>query len=159
MSRTEMDFTNADLENLHGMGANPITFKRNYGYCINAENTAAVFPVSSLSYIHSREVLIELENELYNMLLRYQWRFNTAAVRNEIKFRADHDLPFVLLSDPDHKVAEAYGAWGEKKRGGKTSMGLIRSHFGVDEEGALIEFELGVQPLTTADLALRLLEL
>jgi len=75
------------------------------------------------------------------------------------KFREEYDLPFVLLSDPDHKVAEAYGAWGEKERGGKVSMGLIRSHFGVDEEGVLIELELGVQPLTTADLALRLLKL
>jgi peroxiredoxin Q/BCP len=76
-----------------------------------------------------------------------------------VKFRADHNLPFILLSDPDHKVAEAYGAWGEKQRGGKTSVGLIRSHFGVDEEGALIELELGVQPLTTADMALRLVDL
>ena len=76
-----------------------------------------------------------------------------------IKFRQDHDLPFILLSDPDHKVAEAYGAWGEKKRGDKITMGLIRSHFGVDENGALIEFELGVQPLTTADMALRLVDL
>ena len=75
------------------------------------------------------------------------------------KFREQQDLPFVLLSDPDHKVAEAYGAWGEKKRGDKTSFGLIRSHFGVDEEGALVELELGVKPLTTADMALRLLEL
>ena len=76
-----------------------------------------------------------------------------------VKFRKDHDLPFVLLSDPDHKVAEAYGAWGEKKRGDKVSMGMIRSHFGVDREGVLIEFELQVQPLATADLALRLLDL
>jgi peroxiredoxin Q/BCP len=68
-------------------------------------------------------------------------------------------LPFVLLSDPDHKVAEAYGAWGEKRRSGKVSQGIIRSHFGVDEEGTLIELELGVSPLTTADLAVRLLEL
>ena len=68
-------------------------------------------------------------------------------------------MPFVLLSDPDHKVAEAYGAWGEKVRAGKTSMGLIRSHFAVDEEGALVELELGVAPLTTADLALRLIDL
>jgi peroxiredoxin Q/BCP len=76
-----------------------------------------------------------------------------------IKFRQKYDLPFVLLSDPDHKVAEAYGAWGEKKRGDKTTMGLIRSHFGVDEEGALIELELGVMPLSTADMALRLVDL
>ena len=76
-----------------------------------------------------------------------------------VKFRQDHDLPFVLLSDPDHKVAEAYGAWGEKRRGDTVSMGLIRSHFAVDEEGLLIEFEIKVQPLATADMALRLIEL
>jgi hypothetical protein len=86
---TEMDFTNDDLANLAGMGANPITFVRNVGYTINDESTAQVFPVSSLSYMHSREVLIELENELYDMLLRYQWKFNTPAIRSEIKYRAD----------------------------------------------------------------------
>jgi peroxiredoxin Q/BCP len=76
-----------------------------------------------------------------------------------VKFREKYDLPFVLLSDPDHRVAEAYGAWGEKKRGGKTSYGIIRSHFGVDEEGKLIELDVQVSPLTTADLTLRLLDL
>jgi peroxiredoxin Q/BCP len=76
-----------------------------------------------------------------------------------INFRTKYDLPFVLLSDPDHKVAEAYGAWGEKRSAGKTSEGIIRSHFGVDEEGALIELELGVKPLTTADMVLRLVDL
>ena len=86
---TEIDFSNDDLANLHQMGANPITYKRSAGYCINSENTAQVFPYSSLSVIHSREVLIELENQLYDMLLRYQWRFNTAEIRAEIRFRAD----------------------------------------------------------------------
>ncbi|HET7310035.1 MAG TPA: thioredoxin-dependent thiol peroxidase [Mycobacteriales bacterium] len=43
------------------------------------------------------------------------------------KFRETHDLPFTLLSDPDHKVLEAYGAWGEKKLYGKTVVGVIRS--------------------------------
>jgi peroxiredoxin Q/BCP len=75
------------------------------------------------------------------------------------RFREKYDLPFVLLSDPDHKVAEAYGAWGDKERNGKIYQGILRSHFGVDEEGALVELELQVQPLTTADLALRLLKL
>ncbi|MBC7250059.1 MAG: thioredoxin-dependent thiol peroxidase [Anaerolineae bacterium] len=73
-----------------------------------------------------------------------------------VKFREKHNLPFILLSDPDHQVAEAYGAWGEKKMYGKTSMGIIRSHFGIDEEGRLMEVELKVKPQTTADLALRL---
>jgi len=85
----EMDFTDSDLENLYGMGLNPIVKKRNAGYCINSESTAQVYPMSSLSFLHSRELLIELENSLYDMLLRYQWRFNTAEIRAEIKFRAD----------------------------------------------------------------------
>ena len=75
------------------------------------------------------------------------------------KFRQKYDLPFVLLSDPDHQVAEAYGARGEKTRAGKTSMGIIRSHFAVDETGHLVELKLQAQPLTTAELALRLIEL
>ncbi|WOT02653.1 thioredoxin-dependent thiol peroxidase [Corynebacterium pyruviciproducens] len=45
------------------------------------------------------------------------------------KFISDHGLNFTLLSDPDHAVAEAYGAYGEKNRYGKVSMGIIRSTF------------------------------
>jgi len=71
-----------------------------------------------------------------------------------IKFREKYDLPFILLSDPDHKVAEAYGAWGEKKMYGKIYEGIIRSHFAVDEEGRLMDFKLKVKPLTTADFLL-----
>ncbi len=76
-----------------------------------------------------------------------------------VKFREKHALPFLLLSDPDHKVAEAYGAWGEKQMYGKTYEGILRSHFAVDEEGRLAEAELKVKPLTTADLALKILKL
>jgi peroxiredoxin Q/BCP len=76
-----------------------------------------------------------------------------------VKFKAKYDLPFPLLSDPDHAVASAYGAWGEKKRSGRTYEGIIRSHFAVDESGKVVELELQAKPLTTADLALRLLEL
>ena len=76
-----------------------------------------------------------------------------------VKFREKHNLPFMLLSDPDHQVAEAYGAWGEKKMFGKTYEGIIRSHFAVDEEGRLMEFKFKVKPEKTADLALRLIQL
>jgi hypothetical protein len=89
ISGTEMDFTNEDLEFLYQMNANPIVRDIRSGYYINSESTAQVNPTTSLSYIHSREVLIELENDLYDMLLRYQWRFNTPSVRAEIKYRAD----------------------------------------------------------------------
>lgn len=76
-----------------------------------------------------------------------------------VKFREKYALPFVLLSDPDHAVAEAYGAWGEKKNYGKTYFGIIRSHFAVDAEGRLTEAKLKVKPLTTADLAVKLVAL
>jgi len=43
------------------------------------------------------------------------------------------------LSDPDHKVADMHGAWGEKKMFGKTTIGIIRSTFIIDEEGRIIK--------------------
>ncbi|MGO2067255.1 thioredoxin-dependent thiol peroxidase [Glutamicibacter arilaitensis] len=51
------------------------------------------------------------------------------------KFVTKEELNFPLLSDEDHSVAEAYGAWGEKKNYGKVYEGLIRSTIVVDEEG------------------------
>jgi len=86
----EMDFNDDDLTNLSEMGANPIVKKKDNGFCINSEYTANIFPYSSLSLLHSREVLIELENSMYDMLLRYQWKFNTTEVRAEIKYKADN---------------------------------------------------------------------
>ncbi|MCC3277449.1 thioredoxin-dependent thiol peroxidase [Arthrobacter sp. zg-Y20] len=53
------------------------------------------------------------------------------------KFAAAENLNFPLLSDPDHAVAEAYGAWGEKKNYGRTYEGLIRSTVVVDPEGTV----------------------
>lgn len=60
-------------------------------------------------------------------------------IESHQKFKAKFDLPFALLSDPDHKVAEAYGAWGEKKMYGKTYEGMIRSTFVIDENGVIAE--------------------
>ena len=51
------------------------------------------------------------------------------------KFRTEYDLPFALLSDPDHEIAEAYGAWGTKKNYGKEYEGIIRSTITVDADG------------------------
>ena len=76
-----------------------------------------------------------------------------------VAFREKYDLPFILLSDPEHQVAEAYGAWGEKKSFGKTYQGVKRSHFAVDEEGRIADFQVNVRPEKTADLALQLIEL
>jgi len=52
-------------------------------------------------------------------------------------FRREHDLPFPLLSDPDHEVATAYGAWGTKKNYGREYEGLIRSTFVVGPDGVV----------------------
>lgn len=75
-----------------------------------------------------------------------------------VNFREKYSLPFHLLSDPEHKVAEMYGAWGEKKMYGKTYEGIIRSHFAIDPEGHFKEVKLKAQPLTTADMALKIVE-
>jgi peroxiredoxin Q/BCP len=76
-----------------------------------------------------------------------------------VKFREKYDLPFILLSDPDHAVAETYGAWGEKKAFGRTYEGIIRSHFAIDQEGRIANFKVKVKPEKTADLALQLIQL
>ena len=85
----EQDFTPSDIEWLNQAQMNPIVFKRNRGNVIETENTAQTLYKSALSYIHVREVLIELERELSRMLLDFQWRYNTADIRAEIKLRAD----------------------------------------------------------------------
>jgi hypothetical protein len=89
ISGLEEDFSPIDIENLNQAQMNPIVFKRNRGYTIETENTAQTLYRSALSFIHVREVLIELERELSRMLLDFQWRFNTPEVRSEIKLRAD----------------------------------------------------------------------
>jgi peroxiredoxin Q/BCP len=53
------------------------------------------------------------------------------------RFRAKFRLPFALLSDPDHAVAEAYGAWGEKSMYGKQYQGILRTTFVIDGTGTV----------------------
>ena len=85
----EQDFTPTDIEYLNQAQINPLVFKRNRGFIIETENTAQTLVRSALSYIHVREVLIELERELSRMLLDFQWKFNTSDIRSDIKLRAD----------------------------------------------------------------------
>jgi peroxiredoxin Q/BCP len=69
----------------------------------------------------------------------------------QLAFDRKYGLGFSLLSDPRHEVAEAWGAWGEKKRGG---IGIIRSSFLVDEEGRVERAWYGVTPQDTVPNAL-----
>ena len=71
------------------------------------------------------------------------------------KFKTKFNLPFILLVDEDHAVADAYGVWGEKSKYGKTTMGIVRSHFVVDEQGRIADVQLNVSP---ADSVARALE-
>jgi thioredoxin-dependent peroxiredoxin len=69
-------------------------------------------------------------------------------------FKAKHGLPFTLLADPEHEVAERYGVWVEKTMYGKTSMGIKRSTFVIDQDGKVAKAMLGVKPDNHADLVL-----
>ena len=53
------------------------------------------------------------------------------------KFKEKYDLPFVLLSDPDKEVICAYDVWKEKKNYGKTTMGVVRTTYLIDEDGMI----------------------
>jgi peroxiredoxin Q/BCP len=53
------------------------------------------------------------------------------------EFIDEHRLPFSLLSDPDHDIAKAYGAWGPKKNYGREYEGMIRSTVAIDAEGVV----------------------
>jgi peroxiredoxin Q/BCP len=62
------------------------------------------------------------------------------------KWIAKESLPYDLLSDPDHQVADLYGVWGEKSMYGRTYMGIIRSHFVIDAEGNFEDIQFKVSP-------------
>jgi peroxiredoxin Q/BCP len=60
-------------------------------------------------------------------------------------FKSKYELPFTLLADPDHEVAELYGAWGERKLYGRTFMGVKRSTFVIDADGRVAKAMRGVK--------------
>ena len=60
------------------------------------------------------------------------------SIKSHRSFKSKYELPFLLLSDPDHKVADAYGAWGPKKMMGKSYVGIIRSTYVIDEAGKIM---------------------
>jgi len=81
------------------------------------------------------------------------------APEKQKKFDEKHSLGFPLLSDPDHKVAEKYGAWGEKSMYGKKYMGIIRSAFLIDEKGKVLEAWPKISPKDTPKKLLQALQI
>ncbi|MCL4869030.1 MAG: thioredoxin-dependent thiol peroxidase [Anaerolineae bacterium] len=71
------------------------------------------------------------------------------------KWHKKMGFPYDLLSDPDHVVAEQYGAWGERSMYGKTYMGIIRSHFVVDVDGNLADTQVKISPDKSIEKALQ----
>lgn len=72
------------------------------------------------------------------------------SVASHLKFVQKYELPFILLSDPEHSVIESYGVWQEKKLYGKVSMGVVRSTYIIDENGMIEKAMEKVKPDTNA---------
>jgi thioredoxin-dependent peroxiredoxin len=73
---------------------------------------------------------------------------------SHVGFKTTYNLPFRLLADEDHSVAELYGVWGEKSNYGRKYFGVIRSHFVIDEEGRIVDVQYKVSPGDSVESAL-----
>lgn len=85
----DYNFGRNDLDVLEPMGINAIVYVPRLGTYINSNQTAKQVPVSGLSKIHIRELVIYLQNEIEALLQNYQWELNTQTLRNTIKSKAD----------------------------------------------------------------------
>jgi thioredoxin-dependent peroxiredoxin len=70
------------------------------------------------------------------------------------KFKTKFNLPFTLIADEDHSIAEAYGVWVEKSMYGKKYMGIERSHFVIDENGKVVDAQVKVKPEDSVERAI-----
>ncbi len=73
------------------------------------------------------------------------------SVASHVKFAQKHELPFILLSDPELQAIQAYDVWQEKKLYGKVSMGVVRSTYIIDENGFIEKTMPKVKPDTNAE--------
>ena len=73
------------------------------------------------------------------------------------KWQQEENLPYDLLSDPDHRVLDEWGVWGEKSMYGNTYMGVIRSHWVIDENGRIADAQVKVSPADSVERATRFL--
>lgn len=73
------------------------------------------------------------------------------SAESHVKFKEKFGLPFTLLADDDHAVAELYGVWGEKKYAGNTYLGVFRSTFVIGADGTVNKVMHDVKPATHAD--------
>jgi len=74
-------------------------------------------------------------------------------VESHQAFKAKFNLNFPLVVDTDHKISEAYGTWRERERDGRKFMGMMRSHFVIDEQGRIADVQYNVNANESTDLA------
>ena len=75
-------------------------------------------------------------------------------VEKHRQFKSKYGLPFTLLTDQDHEIADRYGVWGERSYRGKKYMGIKRSTFVIDRDGTVAKTLYGVKPEGHAELVL-----
>ena len=80
------------------------------------------------------------------------------SISSHEKFAEKYNLPFILLSDPELQAIQAYGVWQEKKLYGKTSMGVVRTTFIIDEQGKIMKVMPKVKPDTNTVEVLEILK-
>lgn len=68
------------------------------------------------------------------------------SVKKHQKFKKKYDLPFTLVADPDHSIADRYGVWGEKTMFGRKYMGVLRTTFLLDAQGRITKIFANVKP-------------
>jgi peroxiredoxin Q/BCP len=76
------------------------------------------------------------------------------SAKSHQNFRTKFNLPFPLLVDSDHRIAEAYGVWQEKSMYGRKYMGILRSHFVIDENGEVVDARYNVKAPESSKLSL-----
>jgi peroxiredoxin Q/BCP len=76
------------------------------------------------------------------------------SAKSHQNFRNKFELPFPLLIDQDHAIAEAYGVWREKSMYGRKYMGILRSHFVIGEDGKIVDAKYNVKAPDSAKLAM-----
>ncbi len=92
------NFSRDDLDILEPMGVNATVYQPRQGVFINSNQTAKQTPVSALSKINVRELVIYLQDQIEDLLQSYQWEFNTAALRELIKTKADSICENIMLN-------------------------------------------------------------